>query len=118
VNIQKEKQIFWKGAHFEERIRFFGNPITVCVKPLGLPRFLMIGGITISDSQGCLSLFVSEHSERKTEENNEDEGEMETERDTTEQEETLLDNDKQPWLSVIVLPLKHFNYHACFVFSP
>jgi hypothetical protein len=32
-----------------------------------------------------------------------DEGEMETERDTTEQEETLLDNDKQPWLSVIVL---------------
>jgi len=30
---------------------------------------------------------------------------METERDTTEQEETLLDNDKQPWLSVIVLPL-------------
>lgn len=40
--------------------------------------------------------LVSEHSERKTEENNEDEGEMETERDTTEQEETLLDNDKQP----------------------
>ena len=36
--------------------------------------------------------------------NNEDEGEMETERDTTEQEETLLDNDKQPWLSDIVLP--------------
>ena len=33
-----------------------------------------------------------------------DEGEMETERDTTEQEETLLDNDKQPWISVIVLP--------------
>jgi hypothetical protein len=29
---------------------------------------------------------------------------METERDTTEQEESLLDNDKQPWLSVIVLP--------------
>jgi hypothetical protein len=26
-----------------------------------------------------------------------------TERDTTEQEETLLDNDKQPWLSDIVL---------------
>ena len=49
--------------------------------------------------------LVSEHSERKTEENNEDEGEMETERDTTEQEESLLDNDKQPWLSVIVLPL-------------
>jgi hypothetical protein len=40
--------------------------------------------------------LVSEHSERKTEENNEDEGEMETERDTTELEETLLDNDKQP----------------------
>ena len=37
-------------------------------------------------------------------ENNEDEGEMETERDTTEQEKTLLDNDKQPWLSDIVLP--------------
>ena len=30
---------------------------------------------------------------------------METERDTTEQEETLLDNDKQPWLSDIVLTL-------------
>jgi hypothetical protein len=38
----------------------------------------------------------NEHSERKIEENNEDEGEMETERDTTELEETLLDNDKQP----------------------
>jgi hypothetical protein len=29
---------------------------------------------------------------------------MERERDTTEQEESLLDNDKQPWLSDIVLP--------------
>jgi hypothetical protein len=29
---------------------------------------------------------------------------MERERDTTEQEDTLLDNDKQPWLSDIVLP--------------
>ena len=48
--------------------------------------------------------LVSEHSERKTEENNEDEGEMETEIDTTEQEENMLDNDKQPWLSDIVLP--------------
>jgi hypothetical protein len=47
---------FWKGAHFEERIRFFGKPITVCVKPLGLPRFLIIRGRTITDSQGCLSL--------------------------------------------------------------
>ena len=34
-------------------------------------------------------------------ENNKDEGEMETERDTTGQEENLLDNDKQPWLSDI-----------------
>ena len=32
-----------------------------------------------------------------------DEGEMERERDTTEQE-SLLDNDKQPWLSDIVIP--------------
>jgi hypothetical protein len=31
--------------------------------------------------------LVSEHSERNTEENNEDEGEMERERDTTEQED-------------------------------
>jgi hypothetical protein len=29
------EDFFWKGAHFEECIRFFGNPITVCVKPLG-----------------------------------------------------------------------------------
>ena len=30
------------------------------------------------------------------------------ERNTTEQEETLLDNDKQPWLSDIVPPTPPF----------